>query len=65
MKDGGSRRLDDTRMEIQAFEENFMIGVAAKMRSSVIEGGGRLPEVLTSFKSLHLEEDVMGIARSA
>lgn len=65
MKDSESRRLDDTRMEIQAFEESFMIGVAAKTRMSVIEGGGRLPQVLTSFKSLHLEEDVMEIARSA
>jgi 4'-phosphopantetheinyl transferase len=62
---GESRRLDDTRVEIQAFEENFMIGVAAKMRSTLIEGGGRLPEVLTSFTSLHLEEDVMAFARFA
>ncbi|OAK93982.1 4'-phosphopantetheinyl transferase [Phaeosphaeriaceae sp. SRC1lsM3a] len=64
LKTGESRRLDDTRVEIQAFEENFMIGVAAKMRSSQI-GRGTLPEVLTSFKSLHLEEDIMAIARSA
>lgn len=64
LKTGESRRLDDTRVEIQAFEENFMIGVAAKMRSSQI-GRGTLPEVLTSFKSLHLEEDIMTIARSA
>jgi 4'-phosphopantetheinyl transferase len=65
LREGESRMLDDTRVEIQAFEEDFMIGVAAKMRSSTIEGGGRLPEVLTSFKSLHLEEDVMGIVRNA
>lgn len=65
MKDGESRRLDDTRVEIQAFEEDFMIGVAAKMRSSRIEGGGSLPDVLTKFESLHLEGNVMAVARSA
>ncbi|KAH4001585.1 hypothetical protein HBI81_029470 [Parastagonospora nodorum] len=65
MRSGESRRLDDTRVEIQAFEENFMIGVAAKMRSSTIEGGGRLPEVLTKFEGLDLEADVMGVARAA
>lgn len=64
LKSGESRRLDDTRVEIQAFEENFMIGVAAKMRSSHSQGGGQLPEVLTRFTSLHLEEDVMAIVRS-
>jgi 4'-phosphopantetheinyl transferase len=65
MKDGESRRLDDTRVEIQAFEEDFMIGVAAKMRCSKIEGGGTLPEVLTRFEGMSLEGDVMAIARSA
>jgi 4'-phosphopantetheinyl transferase len=65
MKDGESRKLDDTRVEIQAFEEDFMIGVAAKMRKSGIEGGGRLPEVLTRFEGLHLEGDVLGVARKA
>jgi 4'-phosphopantetheinyl transferase len=64
-KDGESRKLDDTRIEIQAFEEDFMIGVAAKLRQSPIKGEGRLPEVLTNFRSLHLEEDVMAIARHA
>jgi 4'-phosphopantetheinyl transferase len=62
---GESRRLDDTRVEIQAFEEAFMIGVAAKMRTTVIEGGGRLPEVLTRFESLSLEGDIMAFARFA
>ncbi|KAJ4375951.1 hypothetical protein N0V83_001230 [Neocucurbitaria cava] len=57
---GGSRRLDDTRIEIQAFEEDFMIGVAAKEK-----GASKLPEVLTSFRGLHLEEDVMSVARNA
>jgi len=65
MKEGESRHLEDTRVEIQAFEENYMIGVAAKMRSSTIEGGGTLPVVLTNFKGLHLEEDVLGVAREA
>jgi 4'-phosphopantetheinyl transferase len=64
-KEGESRVLADTRVEIQAFEEDFMIGVAAKMRSGCAEGGSGLPEVLTSFKGLHLEEDVMAVAREA
>lgn len=62
LKEGESRHLEDTRVEIQAFEEDFMIGVAAKMRG---ECGGALPEVLTRFESLHLEEDVMGVALKA
>lgn len=57
---GGNRRLEDTRVEIQALEEDFMIGVAAKEK-----GGNRLPEVLTDFKGLHLEADVMSVARNA
>lgn len=61
LKEGDSRRLDDTRVEIQAFEEDFMIGVAARMKSS--EGEARLPQVLTKFTGLHLEQDVMTIAR--
>lgn len=62
--EGESRHLGDTRVEIQAFEEDFMIGVAAKMRGVGGKGGG-LPEVLTRFRGLHLEEDVMGVARMA
>jgi 4'-phosphopantetheinyl transferase len=64
-RDGECRKLDDTRVEIQAFEEDFMIGVAAKEKSGPLEGAGKLPEVLTNFKSLHLEEEVMAIARQA
>ncbi|KAF2114210.1 hypothetical protein BDV96DRAFT_647686 [Lophiotrema nucula] len=41
------KRLEDVRIEIQAFEENFMISVAAKP-SRV------LPEVLTRFEKVHL-----------
>ena len=62
-KEGERKRLEDTKVEIQAFEEDFMIGVAAKEK---IGGQGRrLPEVLTRFRSLHLEEDVMSVARIA
>lgn len=59
-KDGKSKRLEDTRVEIQALEEDFMIGVAAKERY-----GNKLPDVLTKFRGLHLEEDVMSVARNA
>jgi 4'-phosphopantetheinyl transferase len=65
LKERESRMLGDTRVEIQAFEEDFMIGVAAKMRSGCTEGGDGLPDVLTSFKALHLEENVMGVAMEA
>ncbi|KAF1937994.1 4'-phosphopantetheinyl transferase [Clathrospora elynae] len=67
MNKGERRKLEDTRVEIQAFEEDFMIGVAAKERRDDAVGGGkgRLPEVLTHFKGLHLEEDVMSVARRA
>lgn len=51
-------KLDDVGVEIQAFEENFMIGVAVKPASLV-------PELLTSFERIDLEADVMDIARSA
>lgn len=51
-------RLDDVRMEIQAFEENYMISVAAKPAEAV-------PEVLTNFTSLHLEHDIMDFVRSS
>lgn len=61
LTDGESRRLEDTRMEIQAFDENFMIGVAAKARRN----DHPLPKVLTAFQSLHLEEDVMSVVRRA
>ncbi|KAF2439242.1 4'-phosphopantetheinyl transferase [Karstenula rhodostoma CBS 690.94] len=49
------RRLTDVRLEIQSFEEDFMIGVAAKPAD-------RLPEYLTDFKSLHLEHDIVEFA---
>jgi len=67
MSRGDSKQLDDTRVEIQAFEENFMIGVAARERKdAVIDGNkSKLPDILTHFKGLHLEEDVMGVARAA
>jgi 4'-phosphopantetheinyl transferase len=51
------RKLNDTRMEIQAFEENFMISVAAKTDKA-------LPDALTGFTSLHLEHDIMDFVRS-
>jgi 4'-phosphopantetheinyl transferase len=67
MRAGESKRLGDTRVEIQAFEEDFMIGVAAKERRDVAvdDGQTKLPEVLTHFKRLHLEEEIMSIARKA
>ncbi|KAJ4295081.1 hypothetical protein N0V90_007089 [Kalmusia sp. IMI 367209] len=49
------KRLGDVRLEIQSFEDNFMIGVAAKPAD-------RLPEYLTDFISLHLEHDVLDFA---
>ncbi|KAF2646325.1 4'-phosphopantetheinyl transferase [Massarina eburnea CBS 473.64] len=52
------KKLEEVRMEIQAFEENFMISVAAKPSQS-------LPEVLAGFVSLHLEHEVMDFATSA
>ena len=52
------RRLEDVRMEIQAFEENYMIGVAAKP-------AGKFPDGLTDFVGLYLESDVMDFARSS
>ncbi|KAF2867387.1 hypothetical protein BDV95DRAFT_551079 [Massariosphaeria phaeospora] len=52
------KRLEDVRMEIQAVEENFMISVAAKP-------GQLLPESLTEFQGLHLEADVMEVARAS
>jgi 4'-phosphopantetheinyl transferase len=52
------KRLEECRIEIQAFEEDFMISVAATPRAL-------LPESLTSFERLHLEEEIMEYARSA
>jgi 4'-phosphopantetheinyl transferase len=67
MKAGESKRLRGTRVEIQAFEEDFMIGVAAKEKrdAAVDDARSKLPEVLTHFVGLHLEEDIMGAARKA
>jgi 4'-phosphopantetheinyl transferase len=59
------RRLGDVRVEIQAFEDAFMVGVAAKQRvwgDGVAGVGGALPEVLTKFESLELEH-VLRVAR--
>lgn len=56
------KRLLDTRVEICAFEENFMIGVAAKDKG-ILEGASALPDVLTRFEGLDLESDVLEIAR--
>jgi 4'-phosphopantetheinyl transferase len=52
------KRLEECRIEIQAFEEDFMLSVAATPRAL-------LPESLTSFERLHLEEEIMEYARSA
>ncbi|KAL6711542.1 hypothetical protein ACN47E_004476 [Coniothyrium glycines] len=62
LPEGEKKRLGDTKLQIQAFEENFMIGVAAKMRSGEDRA---LPDVLTAFRSLDLEEDVLRVARGA
>jgi 4'-phosphopantetheinyl transferase len=44
-----------------------MIGVAAKEKrdAAVDDARSKLPEVLTHFVGLHLEEDIMGAARKA
>ncbi|CAI6341135.1 unnamed protein product [Periconia digitata] len=52
------RKLENVRMEIRAFEENYMIGVAVKPSKN-------LPQELTNFEALHLETDVMDFARTA
>lgn len=57
-------RMDDCRVEIQAFEDNFMIAVAAKERKWETRDAC-LPAVLTHFSALHLEEHVMPVAREA
>jgi 4'-phosphopantetheinyl transferase len=53
------QRLGDVRVEIQAFEDAFMIGVAAKLRVWGGDGGGgvggALPGVLTRFESLDID----------
>jgi 4'-phosphopantetheinyl transferase len=49
------RRLADVQLEIQSFEEDFMIGVAAKPAD-------RLPEFPSEFRSLNLEHDVVEFA---
>ena len=66
MEAGERKRLSDMRVEIQAFEEDFMIGVAAKERTDTAVDGGKtkLPEVLTHFMGLNME-DIMSVARSA
>ncbi|KAF1931472.1 4'-phosphopantetheinyl transferase [Didymella exigua CBS 183.55] len=56
--------MRECRLEIHAFEENFMIAVAAKERKWE-SGDAVLPEVLTEFTGLHLEGDVMEVARRA
>ncbi|KAF2184094.1 4'-phosphopantetheinyl transferase [Zopfia rhizophila CBS 207.26] len=52
------KRLEDVKMEIQAFEEGFMISVAVKPK-------GMFGEDLAKWEGLHLEEDVMEVARKA
>jgi len=52
------QRLEDVRIEIRAFEENYMLSVAARPKEL-------LPEVLTGFETLHLENDIMDYARAA
>lgn len=53
------KRLEDVKMEIQSFEENYMISVAAKP-------AGRLPsDKLPAFESLSFEQDILEVAKSA
>lgn len=58
VKWGERKRLDDTKLEIQSFGEEFMIGVAAKRKA-----GKELPSVLTKFVGLNLEGDILNVAR--
>ncbi|KAF2492923.1 hypothetical protein BU16DRAFT_529177 [Lophium mytilinum] len=53
------KRLGDVRMEIQAFEEEFMVAVAIQPVSKLPEGG------FPGFVGLDLERDVLEIARSS
>ena len=52
-------RLADVKLEIQAFEEKYMISVAAKPKAG--KEVGELPDI----ESLHLEADVMEFARAS
>ena len=52
------KRLEDMKLEIQAFEEDFMIGVAAKPARLV-------PDILAAFESLNLQSDILEFVRSA
>ncbi|KAF2757720.1 4'-phosphopantetheinyl transferase [Pseudovirgaria hyperparasitica] len=53
------KKLDDVALQIQAFEKNFMISVAAKP-------SGLLPkEQIPSFTTLHLENDIVDFAQNA
>jgi 4'-phosphopantetheinyl transferase len=52
------KRLEDVRMEIQAFEEDYMLSAAARPREL-------LPDALTGFQALHMENDIMDYARTA
>ncbi|KAK5017066.1 phosphopantetheinyl transferase [Cryomyces antarcticus] len=49
-------RVEDTKMELQAFEENFMLGTAVKMGRNV-----QIDE-LAAWKKLSLELDVLACA---
>ncbi|KAF1984511.1 4'-phosphopantetheinyl transferase [Aulographum hederae CBS 113979] len=51
-----NKKLDDMVMQLQSFEENFMIGVAAKSAKAEIK------LEIPHFRSLHLEHDVMEFA---
>ncbi|OCL08469.1 4'-phosphopantetheinyl transferase [Glonium stellatum] len=52
------RRLEDVKMEIQAFEEDFMIAIAAKPAS-------KLPlDNFPKFASLNLEQDILAVAKA-
>ncbi|KAF2850368.1 4'-phosphopantetheinyl transferase [Plenodomus tracheiphilus IPT5] len=58
--EGESKRLEDVRMEIVGFEEEFMIAVAVR---GVV--GGEEGEGVTGFRGLDLEGDVLSVARQA
>lgn len=51
------KRLTDVQLEIQSFEEDFMIGVAAKPAA-------QLPSHVPDFKSLDLQSEVLAYATS-
>ncbi|XTI83046.1 4'-phosphopantetheinyl transferase [Cenococcum geophilum] len=53
------KKLEDVKMEIQAFEENFMIAIAAKPSS-------KLPfNDFPKFASLNLEQDIIAVAETS